>query len=224
MRNFRVCHVQRQCGLGGACVLTQPCRVRCMGRHMRFRTLRALILFSVDSAPWLHRPDSRGVMCRDCVGALSLPQTPHGAHRLTSRVLSTLPYALPMSSLEPRWAVRSPLLAWSARGLNVSCDEAGEAGKLCEVSTAFLWTRARRMLVGNRQRPTVFSYAPDSTPLTVQEALAQRRGQHRVSVRRGGGLTEFLMQSGFRTRTGVLGQPLVVRADTRPRTVGGLSA
>ena len=107
-------------------------------------------------------------------------------------------------------SLRGLYLDFSVPGRTTHKDENHTLSKLCEVGKEYLFLKAKQLILDHANKPVLFSYSSDSTPLLMVMTHAATLGPHRTVVRKAGKANELLIQRGFVKASGNLGEARVV--------------
>ena len=75
--------------------------------------------------------------------------------------------------------------------------ERTEVLKLAEVLKAYSWGQANRLVMESGNKPLLYSYSADGTPITTKEKVVKRLAGKTKVRRVGSSTSEFLVQQGF---------------------------
>jgi hypothetical protein len=76
-------------------------------------------------------------------------------------------------------------------------DEAYVCSRMVEVAKAFLMQKAKSLVSGAGNRPLLYSYGSDSTPVLTQKTLVSHLPGHKSIARRAGHGVDFLVEKGY---------------------------
>ena len=100
--------------------------------------------------------------------------------------------------------------------------EAFTCSRMVEVGKALLMQKAKALVTNAANRPLLYSYGSDSTPMMTTKTIASNLDGHKPVVRRAGSGVDFLIEKAYLQTTTTAGQPLMscILRDPVPLTQG----